>query len=438
MSAGRKREAGPAGVGGSLRPGGRARRVQGELFNRPARKRSRREWEGSVQQEAGRTQGASGPPGSCQSWRWSAALGSFSSRSSGGICAMGDPERPEASRPELGERLSSDSNENEVKSNEEPLLRKSSRRFVIFPIQYPDIWKMYKKAQASFWTAEEVDLSKDLPHWNKLKSDEKYFISHILAFFAASDGIVNENLVERFSQEVQVPEARCFYGFQILIENVHSEMYSLLIDTYIRDPKKREFLFNAIETMPYVKKKADWALRWIADRKSTFGERVVAFAAVEGIFFSGSFAAIFWLKKRGLMPGLTFSNELISRDEGLHCDFACLMFQYLVNKPSEERVREIIVNAVEIEQEFLTEALPVGLIGMNCVLMKQYIEFVADRLLVELGFSKVFQAENPFDFMENISLEGKTNFFEKRVAEYQRFAVMAETTDNVFTLDADF
>ncbi|CAO2602457.1 Ribonucleoside-diphosphate reductase subunit M2 B [Lemmus lemmus] len=296
-----------------------------------------------------------------------------------------------------------------ARSNEEPLLRKSSRRFVIFPIQYPDIWKMYKQAQASFWTAEEVDLSKDLPHWNKLKSDEKYFISHILAFFAASDGIVNENLVERFSQEVQVPEARCFYGFQI-----------------------REFLFNAIETMPYVKKKADWALRWIA------GERVVAFAAVEGVFFSGSFAAIFWLKKRGLMPGLTFSNELISRDEGLHCDFACLMFQYLVNKPSEERVREIIVDAVKIEQEFLTEALPVGLIGMNCVLMKQYIEFVADRLLVELGFSKVFQAENPFDFMENISLEGKTNFFEKRVSEYQRFAVMAETTDNVFTLDADF
>ncbi|KAF6323671.1 ribonucleotide reductase regulatory TP53 inducible subunit M2B [Rhinolophus ferrumequinum] len=284
----------------------------------------------------------------------------------------------------------------------------------------------------------EVDLSKDLPHWNKLKAEEKYFISHILAFFAASDGIVNENLVERFSQEVQVPEARCFYGFQILIENVHSEMYSLLIDTYIRDPEQREFLFNAIETMPFVKKKADWALRWIADRKSTFGERVVAFAAVEGIFFSGSFAAIFWLKKRGLMPGLTFSNELISRDEGLHCDFACLMFRYLVNKPSEERVREIIVNAVEIEQEFLTEALPVGLIGMNCVLMKQYIEFVADRLLAELGFSKIFQAENPFDFMENISLEGKTNFFEKRVSEYQRFAVMAETTDNVFTLDADF
>ncbi|XP_015283654.1 PREDICTED: ribonucleoside-diphosphate reductase subunit M2 B [Gekko japonicus] len=345
-----------------------------------------------------------------------------------------------AARPESEKRLSSDAVENGVKSNEEPLLRKNPRRFVIFPIQYPDIWKMYKKAQASFWTVEEVDLSKDLPHWNKLKPEEKYFISHILAFFAASDGIVNENLVERFSQEVQVPEARCFYGFQILIENVHSEMYSLLIDTYIKNPEKRDFLFNAIETLPCVKKKADWALRWIRDREATFGERgeVVAFAAVEGIFFSGAFAAIFWLKKRGLMPGLTFSNELISRDEGLHCDFACLMFQYIVNKPSEERVKEIIVNAVEIEQEFLTEALPVGLIGINCTLMKQYIEFVADRLLLELGFSKVFQAENPFDFMENISLEGKTNFFEKRVAEYQRFAVMAQTNDNVFTLDADF
>ncbi|XP_061460563.1 ribonucleoside-diphosphate reductase subunit M2 B isoform X2 [Rhineura floridana] len=344
-----------------------------------------------------------------------------------------------AARPEGDKRLlSSDGIENSLKSNEEPLLRKNPRRFVIFPIQYPDIWKMYKQAQASFWTAEEVDLSKDLPHWNKLKSEEKYFISHILAFFAASDGIVNENLVERFSQEVQIPEARCFYGFQILIENVHSEMYSLLIDTYIKDPEKRDFLFNAIETMPCVKKKADWALRWIRDREATFGERVVAFAAVEGIFFSGAFAAIFWLKKRGLMPGLTFSNELISRDEGLHCDFACLMFQHLVNKPSEERVKEIVVNAVEIEQEFLTEALPVGLIGMNCTLMKQYIEFVADRLLLELGFSKAFQAENPFDFMENISLEGKTNFFEKRVSEYQRFAVMTETNDNVFTLDADF
>ncbi|OCT74932.1 ribonucleoside-diphosphate reductase subunit M2 B [Xenopus laevis] len=346
---------------------------------------------------------------------------------------MGDPGLPSDTGRTQDKNLT-----NGCSDEQEPFLRKNPQRFVIFPIHYPDIWKMYKKAQASFWTAEEVDLSKDLAHWEKLKSEEKNFISHILAFFAASDGIVNENLVERFSQEVQVPEARCFYGFQILIENVHSEMYSLLIETYIKDPHRREFLFNAIETMPCIRKKAEWALRWISDRKASFGERVVAFAAVEGIFFSGSFAAIFWLKKRGLMPGLTFSNELISRDEGLHCDFACLMFHYLVNKPTEERVAEIIVNAVRIEQEFLTEALPVSLIGMNCTLMKTYIEFVADRLLVELGFSKVFKAENPFDFMENISLEGKTNFFEKRVSEYQRFAVMAHTEDNVFTLDADF
>ncbi|XP_072010731.1 ribonucleoside-diphosphate reductase subunit M2 B [Engystomops pustulosus] len=327
---------------------------------------------------------------------------------------------------------------NGASDEDEPLLRKNPRRFVIFPIQYPDIWKMYKKAQASFWTVEEVDLSRDLAHWETLTSDEKYFISHVLAFFAASDGIVNENLVERFSQEVQVPEARCFYGFQILIENIHSEMYSLLIETYIKDPHRRNFLFNAIETMPCIRKKAEWALQWISNRKASFGERIVAFAAVEGVFFSGSFAAIFWLKKRGLMPGLTFSNELISRDEGLHCDFACLMFHYLVNKPSQQRVTEIIVSAVRIEQEFLTEALPVDLIGINCRLMKTYIEFVADRLLGELGFSKVFNVENPFDFMENISLEGKTNFFEKRVSEYQRFSVMSQTADNVFTLDADF
>uniref|UniRef100_A0A4W3ISE8 Ribonucleoside-diphosphate reductase subunit M2 n=1 Tax=Callorhinchus milii TaxID=7868 RepID=A0A4W3ISE8_CALMI len=284
----------------------------------------------------------------------------------------------------------------------------------------------------------QVDLSKDIQHWNSLKSEEKYFISQVLAFFAASDGIVNENLVERFSQEVQITEARCFYGFQIAMENIHSEMYSLLIDTYIKDPREREHLFNAIETLPCVKRKADWALRWIGDRQATFGERIVAFAAVEGIFFSGSFAAIFWLKKRGLMPGLTFSNELISRDEGLHCDFACLMFKHLVNKPTEECVRSIIQDAVKIEQEFLTVALPVNLIGMNCTLMKRYIEFVADRLMLELGFSKIFQVENPFDFMENISLEGKTNFFEKRVGEYQRMGVMASSTDKSFVLDADF
>ncbi|XP_054447892.1 ribonucleoside-diphosphate reductase subunit M2-like [Pteronotus mesoamericanus] len=321
---------------------------------------------------------------------------------------------------------------------DEPLLRENPRRFVIFPIEYHDIWQMYKKAEASFWTAEEVDLSKDLLHWETLKDDERHFISHVLAFFAASDGIVNENLVERFSQEVQITEAHCFYGFQIAMENIHSEMYSLLIDTYIKDPKEREFLFNAIVKMPCVKKKADWALRWIGDKEATYGERVVAFAEVEGIFFSGSFTSIFWLKKRGLMPGLTFSSELISRDEGLHCDFACLMFKHLAHKPSEQKVKEIIINAFKIEQEFLTEALPVKLIGMNCTLMKQYIEFVADRLLLELGFSKAFRVENPFDFMENISLEGKTNFFEKKVGENQRMGVMSSSTENSFMLDANF
>uniref|UniRef100_A0A2K5RPE4 Ribonucleoside-diphosphate reductase subunit M2 n=1 Tax=Cebus imitator TaxID=2715852 RepID=A0A2K5RPE4_CEBIM len=290
---------------------------------------------------------------------------------------------------------------------DEPLLRENPRRFVIFPIEYHNIWQMHKKADASFWSAEEVDLSKDIRHWESLKPEERYFISHVLAFLAASDGIVNENLVERFSQELQITEGCCFYGFQIAMENIHSEMYGLLIDTYIKDPNEREFLFNAIETMPCVNKKADWALRWIGDKEATYGERVVAFAAVEGIYFSG------------LMPGLTFSHDLFSRDEGLHSHFACLMFKHLVHKPSEERVREITINAVRIEQEFLTEALPVELIGMNCTLMKQYIEFV------------VFRIENPFDFMENISLEGKTNFFEKRVGEYQRMG-------NSFTLGADF
>lgn len=320
----------------------------------------------------------------------------------------------------------------------EPLLKENPRRFVIFPIQYHDIWQMYKKAEASFWTVEEVDLSKDLTDWEKLNDNERHFISHVLAFFAASDGIVNENLVERFSQEVQVTEARCFYGFQIAMENVHSEMYSILIDTYIRDPHQRDYLFNAIETMPAVKRKADWAMAWISSKTSNFGERIIAFAAVEGIFFSGSFASIFWLKKRGLMPGLTFSNELISRDEGLHCDFACLMFQHLVQKPSKERIIAIISEAVKIEQEFLTDALPVKLIGMNCQLMSEYIEFVADRLLVELGVGKVYNTKNPFTFMELISLDGKTNFFEKKVGEYQKWGVTANRLDNVFTLDADF
>lgn len=323
---------------------------------------------------------------------------------------------------------------------EEPLLQDNPRRFVVFPIRYHDIWAFYKKAEASFWTAEEVDLSKDLAHWDALKPDERHFISHVLAFFAASDGIVNENLVERFSKEVQVTEARCFYGFQIAIENIHSEMYSLLIDTYIKDSKEREYLFNAVETMDCVKRKADWAINWINSSNASYAERVVAFAAVEGIFFSGSFAAIFWLKKRGIMPGLTFSNELISRDEGLHCDFACLMYSHLKHKPSQDRVYEIIKDAVIIEQEFLTEALPCALIGMNHNLMKTYIEFVADRLLVELGCEKIWKVENPFDFMEHISLEGKTNFFEKRVGEYQKMGVMGsgDAGTHEFCLDADF
>lgn len=321
---------------------------------------------------------------------------------------------------------------------DEPLLRENPNRFVMFPIQYHDIWQMYKKAVASFWTVEEVDLSKDMMHWDSLNQNEKHFVSHVLAFFAASDGIVNENLVERFSQEVQSPEARCFYGFQIMIENIHSEMYSLLIDTYVRDEAERMKLFRAIEHVPCIKKKADWALKWIESEKATFAERIVAFAAVEGIFFSGSFASIFWLKKRGLMPGLTFSNELISRDEGLHCDFACLIFSHLNHRPSNDVVHSIIREAVSIEQEFLTDALPVALIGMNSQLMRQYIEFVADRLLVALGLPKIYFAENPFDFMEMISMQGKTNFFEKRVGEYQKSGVMTKESDRVFTLDADF
>ncbi|EFW98567.1 ribonucleotide reductase small subunit [Grosmannia clavigera kw1407] len=319
---------------------------------------------------------------------------------------------------------------------EEPLLKENAQRFVLFPIKYHEIWQMYKKHEASFWTAEEIDLSKDLHDWNnRLNDDERFFVSHILAFFAASDGIVNENLVERFSAEVQVPEARCFYGFQIMMENVHSETYSLLIDTYIKDTAQRTHLFNAIDTIPCIRKKADWALKWISDRESTFAQRLVAFAAVEGIFFSGAFSSIFWLKKRGLMPGLTFSNELISRDEGLHTDFACLLFSHLKNRPSKQLIEEIIVDAVKIEQEFLTEALPCALLGMNSTLMKQYIEFVADRLLVALGNDKVYNSTNPFDFMENISLGGKTNFFEKRVPEE---APVENVDGGNFNFDEDF
>ena len=322
--------------------------------------------------------------------------------------------------------------------NREPLLEENKDRFVLFPIKHDDIWSMYKKAEASFWTAEEIDLSPDLSDWDKkLNDDEKHFIKHVLAFFAASDGIVNENLAVNFINQVQYPEARCFYGYQIMIENIHSETYSLLIDTYIKDQIEKNNLFNAIDTLSCVTKKAEWALKWIGN--GSFAERLIAFAAVEGIFFSGSFCSIFWLKKRGLMPGLSFSNELISRDEGLHCDFACLLYsQHINNKLPQETVQRIIMDAVAIEKEFVTDALPVKLIGMNADLMCQYIEFVADRLLVELGNERVYNASNPFDFMELISLQGKTNFFEKRVGEYQKAGVMGNKADNVFKLDEDF
>nr|WP_158963104.1 ribonucleotide-diphosphate reductase subunit beta [Myroides fluvii] len=321
----------------------------------------------------------------------------------------------------------------------ESILKENNDRFVIFPIEHHDIWDFYKKAEASFWTAEEVDLSSDLNDWHhKLTEDERYFISHVLAFFAASDGIVNENLALNFIQEVQYAEARCFYGFQIMIENIHAEMYSLLIDTYIKIPQEKDRLLRAMDTIDCVQKKAQWAVAWI--ESENFAERLIAFAAVEGIFFSGSFCAIFWLKKRGLMPGLSFSNELISRDEGLHCDFACLLYvNHIQHKLSEETVYRIIQDAVVIEKEFVTEALPVRLIGMNATLMCQYIEFVADRLLVTLGYPKIWNATNPFDFMELISLQGKTNFFERRVGEYQKTGVIQQDKSPVsFTLDEDF
>ena len=319
----------------------------------------------------------------------------------------------------------------------ELLLRENKDRFVILPINYPKIWEQYKKHEASFWTAEEIDLSGDQKDWVNLNDGERHFISHVLAFFAASDGIVNENLAVNFMSEVQLPEARCFYGFQIMMENIHSETYALLIDTYIKDPKEKDRLFHAIDTIPAVKRKAEWALRWIEN--GTFAERLVAFAAVEGIFFSGSFCSIFWLKKRGLMPGLTFSNELISRDEGMHCEFACLLYSMLSAKLSKDEVFGIIGDAVEIEKEFITEALPVKLIGMNADLMKQYIEFVADRWLSELGYPKMFNTANPFDFMEMISLQGKTNFFEKRVGDYQKSGVLSSSKESQgFSLEEDF
>jgi ribonucleoside-diphosphate reductase beta chain len=320
---------------------------------------------------------------------------------------------------------------------QEPLLVEDPNRFVLFPIKHNDIWQFYKKAEASFWTAEEIDLQQDLADWKKMNDGERHFISHVLAFFAASDGIVNENLANNFLKEVQYAEAKCFYGFQIMMENIHSETYSLLIDSYISDPKEKDHLLRAIETIDCVKKKADWALKWI--ESDNFVERLISFAAVEGIFFSGSFCSIFWLKKRGLMPGLSFSNELISRDEGLHCDFACLLYtDHIKNKISQERIYEIILNAVEIEKEFVTVALPVSLIGMNAELMCQYIEFVADRLLVSLGCQKNYHVTNPFDFMEMISLQGKTNFFEKRVAEYQKSGVMSDKESMSFSMDEDF
>lgn len=324
-----------------------------------------------------------------------------------------------------------------VNQEDEVLLRENKDRFVILPINYPAIWEMYKKHEASFWTAEEIDLSDDQKHWDSLSDGERHFISHVLAFFAASDGIVNENLAVNFMSEVQVPEARCFYGFQIMMENIHSETYALLIDSYIKNPAEKDRLFHAIDTVPCVKKKAEWALKWI--NNGNFAQRLVAFAAVEGIFFSGSFCSIFWLKKRGLMPGLTFSNELISRDEGLHCEFACLLYSMLKNQLSQEEVTEIIADAVVIEKEFVTDALPVRLIGMNADLMAQYIEFVADRWLVELGYDKLYNATNPFDFMEMISLQGKTNFFEKRVGDYQKSGVLnTEAKSQAFSMDEDF
>ena len=328
--------------------------------------------------------------------------------------------------------------ENSIYSYGEKILQENPNRFVIFPIEHPDLWDLYKKQQACIWTAEEIDLSQDLNDWrNVLNEDEKYFVKNILAFFAASDGIVNENLAENFVKEVQYSEAKFFYGFQIMMENIHSETYSLLIDTYIQEQEEKNMLFKAIDTIPAVKKKAEWALKWIDSPH--FQERLIAFAAVEGIFFSGSFCSIFWLKKRGLMPGLSFSNELISRDEGMHCDFAVhLHNNHIINKVSQDRIKEILTSALEIEKELITESLPVRLIGMNSELMIQYLEFVTDRLLLDLGCSRVYNSENPFDFMANIALQGKTNFFEKRVGEYQKAGIMNKNEDDPFGFDADF
>jgi len=312
----------------------------------------------------------------------------------------------------------------------------------MFPLQYPAVWEMYKKHEASFWTAEEIDLAQDNKDYDTLSEGEQHFVKHVLAFFAASDGIVLENLASSFSTEVQIPEARAFYGFQMAMENIHSETYSLLIEQYVKDPVEKDRVFNAINTMPAVREKAQWAIQWM-NRESSFAERLVAFAAVEGVLFSGSFCAIYWLKKRGLMPGLTFSNELISRDEGLHAEFACLLYGMLQNKLPEDVVHDLIRGAVDVERKFICEALSCDLIGMNRELMTKYIEFVADRLLTALGHSKLYNSSNPFDWMELISLQGKTNFFEKRVSEYQKAGVMNSTVASNqepvgFNLDADF
>jgi ribonucleoside-diphosphate reductase subunit M2 len=341
----------------------------------------------------------------------------------------------------LGAPLSLISKEYRELEKSDPLLMDNPHRWVMFPIQYPEVWEMYKKHEASFWTAEEIDLSQDLKDWDTLSDSEQHFVKHVLAFFAASDGIVLENLAAQFSTEVQIPEARAFYGFQMAMENIHSETYSLLIEQYIREPAEKENIFNAIETMPAVREKAQWAIQWM-QKEHSFAERIIAFAAVEGILFSGSFCAIYWLKKRGLMPGLTFSNELISRDEGLHAEFACLLYGMLQNKLPDEVVHSLIRSAVAVERQFICEALSCDLIGMNKELMAKYIEFVADRLLTSLGHPKIYNAVNPFDWMELISLQGKTNFFEKRVGEYQKAGVMASTGEQGgavgFALDVDF
>jgi ribonucleoside-diphosphate reductase subunit M2 len=346
---------------------------------------------------------------------------------------------------EISQRLAAPLSEVSAKFREleqaDPLLMENPHRFVMFPIQYPEVWEMYKKHEASFWTAEEIDLSQDLKDWEKLSDSERHFIKHVLAFFAASDGIVLENLASEFSTQVQIPEARAFYGFQIAMENIHSETYSLLIEQYIKEPAEKEMIFHAIDTMPAVREKAHYAMQWI-QHENSFAERLIAFAAVEGILFSGSFCAIYWLKKRGLMPGLTFSNELISRDEGLHAEFACLLYGMLQNKLPDDVVHHMIRGAVDVERKFICEALSCDLIGMNNELMTKYIEFVADRLLTALGHPKIFHSSNPFDWMELISLQGKTNFFEKRVGEYQKAGVMAsagEANEVVgFSLDVDF